>query len=119
MQVTCERAQRTPLGLEGDGLHAAIPEAITELMQTRQRGADISAGATPEYLRRRGCAWPHDRVEVLRTGLLRPEQLLPAKHEWHLCDSQVCERVEGVGLRNVRCERLGKRRGGNIRFARF
>jgi hypothetical protein len=27
-QVTCKWAQRAPLGLKGDGLHAAVPEAV-------------------------------------------------------------------------------------------
>lgn len=97
-QVTRERAHRAPLGLQRDGLHAAVPKAVPKLVQARQRGADVAARAAPEHLCGGGGARPHDRVEVLRTGLLGPEQLLPAEHERRLRRGQVRERVEGVGL---------------------
>jgi hypothetical protein len=72
-QVTRERAQRAPLRLKRYRLHATVPQAIPELMQAWQRSTDITTGTGPEHLSGRGCAWPHDRVEVLRPRLLCPE----------------------------------------------
>jgi hypothetical protein len=97
-QVTRERAQRTPLGLQRYGMHAALPETVPELVQARQRSAEVTASAAPEHLSGRGGARPHYRIKVLRAGLLSPEQLLPAEHEGRLRGCQVREWVECVGL---------------------
>jgi hypothetical protein len=80
-QVTRERTQRAPLRLQRYCLHTAVPHAVPELMQTRQRGTNITTWACPEHLSGRSGAGPHDRVKVLRARLLCPEQLLPSQHE--------------------------------------
>jgi hypothetical protein len=72
-QVTRVWVQGAPLRLKRYRLHSAVPEAVPELMQAGQRRTEVAAGATPKHLGGRGCAWPHDRVEVLWAGLFRPE----------------------------------------------
>ena len=67
-------------------------------MQAWQRSTDITTRACPEHLSGRSCAWPRDWVEVLRAGLLGPEQVLSAEHEGCLRGGEVRERVEGVCL---------------------
>jgi hypothetical protein len=72
-------------------------------VQPRQRRPDVALRARrPEHLCGRRRARPDDRVEVLRARLLRPEELLAAEDELRLGGGQVCERVEGVGLRGAR-----------------
>ena len=67
-------------------------------MQAWQRSTDITTRAGPEHLSGRSCAWPRDRVEVLRARLLGPEQVLSAEHEGCLRGGEVREWVEGVCL---------------------
>jgi hypothetical protein len=102
--IARKRAQRTPLGLQRNGAHAPPPEPISELVQPRQRRANVAAGAGPEYLGGRRGARPHDRVEVLWAGLFGPEEVLSAEHELCFCGAQVRQGVESVCLCGaVRC----------------
>ena len=95
-QVTREEAQRVPLRLKRYRPHAAVLQAIHELIQAWQCSADVATSAAPEHLGGGGCAWPRDRVEVLRARFLGPEQVFSTEHE----------RIESVDLRNARSEIL-------------
>ncbi len=70
-------------------------------MQARERLARVAPWPGPEDLSRRRRARPDNRIKVLRTGLLGPEQLLTPKDE-------VCLRLGDVGL-GVERVRLGQR----------
>ena len=90
-------AQSTPLGLERNRVHAPLPHPIRNLMQAGQRRRHVSTGSAPEELCGGSRAGPDDGVEVLRAGLLGPEEVLAAEDELGLGGCEVGGGVEGVG----------------------
>ena len=111
IQIAFKRTQRAPLGLQRNGAHAASSKPISKLVQPRQRRANIPAvhttitapainidGSGPEHLGGRGGAGPYDRIEVLWSRLLGPQEMLSAENELGLCGAQVFYGVECVCL---------------------
>ena len=68
-------------------------------METRKSVGDIAARAAPEELGGRRSARPGDGVEVLRAGLLDPEEVLAAEDERGFVGGEVGEGIEVVGLK--------------------
>ena len=95
-KIASTGAERAPLGLERDRLHAARAEAVRHVVQAGERGADVAAGPGPEELGGRRGARPDGVVEVLGAGLLGPEQVLAAEDELRLVRGQVRGGVERV-----------------------
>ena len=81
-------------------------------MKTGKSVGDVAARTAPEELGGRRRARPGDGIEVLRAGLLDPEEVLAAEDELLLRIGEVRDGVEDVGLREcVRSERtMGTKR---------
>ena len=95
-KVASPGAESAPLGLERDRLHAARAEAVRDVVEAGERGADVAPRAAPEELGGRRGARPDGVVEVLGAGLLGPEEVLAAENELRLVGGQVRGGVERV-----------------------
>ena len=73
-----------------------MAEAVRDVVEAGERGADVAARASPEELGGRGGAGPDGVVEVLGAGLLGPEEVLAAEDELGLGRGQVRDGVERV-----------------------
>lgn len=96
--------QSAVLGLQVDGVDPTLDESVTDIVQAGQGLGGVGGGSVgesstgPEDLGDGGGSGPDDGVEVLRAGLLSPEEGLTTEDEVGLGSGDVCEGVEDVGL---------------------
>ena len=97
-EITLSRTQCTPLRLQGDRVDTPLGHPVREVVQSRQGSLPVPSRTAPEHLG--GCSGtgPNHRIDVVRGGLLGPEELLTAEHERTLRFGDVSVGVERISL---------------------